>query len=81
MEFSTSLHAIKKRKAVAEDSIAGAKGQGSNYVGSAHDFTLTCQYRIIVNQGEVDAIIGAGFQGTENLRLIPGIGMTNNSVN
>lgn len=36
---------------------------------------------IIVDQGSADAIIGVGFQVTPSLRLIPGIGLTNNPIN
>lgn len=36
---------------------------------------------IIVDQGAADAVIGIGMQVTPNLRLIPAIGLANNSVN
>lgn len=36
---------------------------------------------IVVDQGAADIIIGVGFQITNSLRLIPGIGLANNSIN
>ena len=66
------------------------KGGGTEYVQSELLITTSTRLTdllslelssIIVDQGAADAIIGVGFQVTESLRLIPGIGLANNSVN